>query len=173
LALPDEIPAPGRRRAGDGSARPFNDPTKECVMASAQFELRTFLDNRVEACRAKDIDRLMSLYSPDIVYFDVVPPLCFVGSDAVRSNFVRWFNEYEGPIGLETAELNITLNGNAAFAHMLHLDKGNTKLSGPKEFWLRSTVCCQRSNEKWLITHEHISLPVDFRSGTVLMDLVP
>lgn len=145
-------------------------------MASTESEVRALLDNRVEACRAKDIDRLMSLYSPNIVYFDVVPPLHFIGSDEVRGNFVRWFNEYEGPIGLETHKLNIAISGDVAFAHMLHLDKGNTNLSEPqseREFWLRSTVCCQRSNNKWLITHEHISLPVDFRSGTVLMDLAP
>jgi ketosteroid isomerase-like protein len=144
-------------------------------MASTESEVRALLDSRVEACRVKDIDRLMSLYSPNIVYFDVVPPLHFIGSDAVRGNFVRWFNEYEGPIGLETHELNIATSGDAAFAHMLHLDKGNANLSeqDAREFWLRSTVCCKRSNNKWLITHEHISLPVDFRSGTVLMDLVP
>lgn len=72
-------------------------------MATAEFEFRALLDSRVEACRTKDIDRLMSLYSPEIVYFDVVPPLRFIGSEAVRSNFVRWFNEYEGPIGLKPA----------------------------------------------------------------------
>jgi ketosteroid isomerase-like protein len=149
--------------------------TQEDAMASTESELRALLDSRVEACRVKDIDRLMSLYSPNIVYFDVVPPLHFIGSDAVRGNFVRWFNEYEGPIGLETHALNIATSGDAAFAHMLHLDKGNANLSeqSRREFWLRSTVCCKRSNNKWLITHEHISLPVDFRSGTVLMDLVP
>lgn len=86
---------------------------------------------------------------------------------------VRWFNEYEGPIGLETDDLNIVVGGDVAFACMLHLDKGNTKLSGQQEFWLRSTVCCQRSRSGWLITHEHISLPVDFRTGSALMDLVP
>jgi ketosteroid isomerase-like protein len=142
-------------------------------MASTESEVRVLLDSRVEACRAKDIHRLMSLYSPNIVYFDVVPPLHFIGSDAVRGNFVRWFNEYEGPIGLETHELNIAISGDVAFAHMLHLDKGNTSQQSGRGFWLRSTVCCQRSNNKWLITHERISLPVDFRSGTVLMNLVP
>jgi ketosteroid isomerase-like protein len=142
-------------------------------MASIESEVRALLDSRVEACRAKDIDRLMSLYSPNIVYFDVVPPLHFIGSEAVRGNFVRWFNEYEGPIGLETHGLNIAISGDVAFAHMLHFDKGNTNQQNGRGFWLRSTVCCQRSNNKWLITHEHISLPVDFRSGTVLMDLVP
>ncbi|MBB3590797.1 ketosteroid isomerase-like protein [Rhizobium sp. BK529] len=54
-------------------------------MASAQQDVRALLDHRTEACRAKDIDRLMSLYSPDIVYFDVVPPLRFIGTDAVRA----------------------------------------------------------------------------------------
>jgi ketosteroid isomerase-like protein len=142
-------------------------------MASTQSAVRTLLDNRVEACRAKDIDRLMSLYSPDIVYFDVVPPLRFTGSDAVRANFQRWFNEYEGPIGLETHELSIATSGEVAFAHMLHLDKGNANLPEQRRFWLRSSVCCQRSNDRWLITHEHISLPVDYKSGKALMDLVP
>jgi ketosteroid isomerase-like protein len=100
----------------------------EDAMASAQSELQALLDNRVEACRTKDIDRLMSLYSPDIVYFDCVPPLHFTGSDAVRRNFVRWFNEYEGEIGLEVHDLNVVISGDVAFARNLVLDKGNTHL---------------------------------------------
>ena len=144
-------------------------------MTSTHSEVRALLDSRVEACRAKDIDRLMSLYSPNIVYFDCVPPLHFGGFDAVRSNFARWFNEYEGQISLETYDLSIAIDGDVAFAHMLHLDKGNVHLAeSGLEFWLRSTVCCQRSNRKWLITHEHISLPV--KQGlwsAVLKDIAP
>lgn len=58
------------------------------------------LGSRVEACRAKDIDRLMSLYST--VYFDCVPPLEFVGSAAVRRDFARLFDQYRGTINLKT-----------------------------------------------------------------------
>ncbi|XIA62519.1 nuclear transport factor 2 family protein [Bradyrhizobium sp. TZ2] len=106
-------------------ALPTNDfRAKEDALASADSEIEALLDSRVQACRAKDIDRLMSLYSPNIVYFDVVPPLRFIGSDAVRDNFVRWFNEYNGPIGLETHDLNIAISGDVAFAHLLHLTKG-------------------------------------------------
>jgi ketosteroid isomerase-like protein len=130
----------------------------------SQTEVRALLDSRVEACRDKDIDRLMSLYSPNIIYFDVVPPLHFTGSDAVRSNFLRWFHEYEGPIGLETHELHIATSGDVAFAHMLHLDIGNVNIPKQQKFWLRSTVCCQRANDRWLITHEHISMPIDYKS---------
>jgi hypothetical protein len=45
----------------------------EDVMASTQSEVRTLLESWSENIRIKDIDRLMSLYSPDIIYFDVVP----------------------------------------------------------------------------------------------------
>jgi ketosteroid isomerase-like protein len=118
------------------------------------------LDSRVSASRAKDIERLMSLYSPDIVYYDVVPPLKFVGTEEVRRNFIRWFDEYDGPISLETQGLNVATSAEVAFAHMLHLDSGTRKEGAPEgAVWLRSTVCCQRQHGKWLITHEHISLP--------------
>jgi len=69
-------------------------------MASTQSEIRALLDSRVDVCRAKDIDQLMSLYSSNIVHFDCVPPLQgFIGTDAVRRNLLRWLEEYEGPIG--------------------------------------------------------------------------
>ncbi|MFI6743120.1 YybH family protein [Nonomuraea sp. NPDC050451] len=130
-------------------------------MTSNDSEFMAFLDSRVDACQAKEIDRLMSHYSPDIVYYDVVPPLQFAGADEVRRNFVRWFDEYDGPIGLETRDLNIATSGDVAFAHMLHLDTGTTKNGVDRAIWVRSTVCCRRSNGKWLITHEHISVPID------------
>jgi ketosteroid isomerase-like protein len=49
-------------------------------MTFTQAEVEEVFDRQSEAMRTKDIDRLMSLYSPDIVYFDVVPPLQFNGS---------------------------------------------------------------------------------------------
>lgn len=145
-------------------------------MVSPRSEIETLLGHRQEACRAKDIDRLMSLYSPDITYFDVVPPLQgFVGAAAVRRNFLRWFGEYEGPIGLETHALDIAVSGDVAFAHMLHQDKGNTHIAkaGLEEAWVRSTVCCRRSEQGWRITHEHVSWPFAFNreGGNVVMSL--
>ncbi|MFI7441921.1 YybH family protein [Nonomuraea indica] len=133
-------------------------------MTSHDAEVRALLDSRVEACRAKDIDRLMSHYSPDIVYDDVVPPLQFAGLDEVRGNFVRWFDEYEGPIGLETHHLTLVTSGDVAYAHMLHLDSGTRKNGLQTAIWVRSTVCCRRSGDTWLITHEHISVPIDPRT---------
>lgn len=130
-------------------------------MTAIDSDVREFLESRVGAAEAKDIDRLMSHYSPGIVYYDVVPPLRFTGTDEVRGNFVRWFDGYDGPISLRTHELTVEVSGDVAFAHMLHLDSGKRANGLESAIWVRSTVGCRRSNGAWLITHEHISLPID------------
>ncbi|MBV9231245.1 MAG: nuclear transport factor 2 family protein [Chloroflexi bacterium] len=150
--------APGRGKVGD---------------QETQSEVRALLERWLEACRAKDIDRLMSLYSPDSVYYDTVPPLQFVGSAAIRRNFSRWFDNYEGPIGLESRDLHLVMSEEVAFAHMLLLDSGKRKNGNDAGIWVRATVCCQRSNNQWVIMHEHISLPRDPKSGMAVLDLVP
>jgi ketosteroid isomerase-like protein len=145
----------------------------EDAMFSAQSEVRALLDSRSEAVWIKDIDRLMSFYSPDIVYFDVVPGLQYTGSAAVRGNFLRWFDGFKGSIGQEIRDLNILVSGDIAVAYMLIRASGTLKNGREVGFWVRATSCCQRSNHRWLITHEHISLPVDFETGSAAMDLVP
>jgi ketosteroid isomerase-like protein len=115
----------------------------------------------------------MSLYAPDIVYFDVVPPLQITGSTAVRGNFLRWFDGWKSTIGQEVRDLNILASGDIAAAYMLIRASGTLKDGREVGYWVRATVYCQRSNQRWLIAHEHISLPVDFKSGSAAMDLVP
>jgi uncharacterized protein (TIGR02246 family) len=144
-------------------------------MSNAEHEVGALLEDREQACRDKDIERLMSLYSPDIIYFDVVPPLHFSGADAVRKNFLRWFDEYDGPIGLETHQLKVAAGDNVAIAHMLHLDTGAMQADGSpsRSLWLRSTVCLERTDTQWLITHEHISLPVALDTMQAVLDATP
>ena len=142
-------------------------------MPKTQSEVRVLLNSQSEAIRAKDIDRLMSLYSPDIVYFDVVPPLQFVGSAALRARFLEWFDGFKGAIDMETRDLNISGSGDSAVAYWLSRAKGTLKNGQEVGLWVRATSCCQRSDDNWLVTHEHISIPVDLKSGTPAMDLVP
>ncbi|HZF89097.1 YybH family protein [Streptomyces sp.] len=130
-------------------------------MNSSEFQVRALLESRVDASQAKDVDRLMSHYSSDIVYYDVVPPMRYTGHEQVRRNFVRWFGEYNGPLSLETHDLTVMTGSDAAFAHMLHLDSGTRKNGLRSAMWVRSTVCLRRSGSSWLITHEHISLPIN------------
>jgi ketosteroid isomerase-like protein len=145
----------------------------EVAMDSTESEVSTLLDRWSEAIRSKDVDRLMALYAPGIVYFDVVPPLHFTGSAAVRGNFLRWFDGWTSAIGQEIRYLTILANGDIAVAHMLVRASGTLKDGREVGYWVRATVGCQRSNGRWVIAHEHISLPMDVASGRAAMDLVP
>jgi ketosteroid isomerase-like protein len=140
---------------------------------TGQAEVVAVLDRRLDAMRAKDIDQAMSVYSPDIVYFDIIPPHQFVGTDAVRRNFLRWFAEYQGDIELETHGLSVAVSGDVAFAHMLHPDSGTRRSGRNVTVWVRSTVCLQRMGGQWLITHEHISFPINPEDWSAVVDHAP
>jgi ketosteroid isomerase-like protein len=142
-------------------------------MDSTEADIRALLHSRSDAMRDKDIDRLMSLYSPDIVYFDLVPPLRYAGSAALRGRFSDWFGRWKGPIGQEVGEAVIAASGDVALAFMLIRASGTLVDGRDVGYWVRVTNGFRRSDDRWLITHEHVSLPVDFKSGSAAMDLVP
>jgi ketosteroid isomerase-like protein len=145
----------------------------EDAMDSTQPEITALFDSQAEAIRTKNIDRLMSLYSPDILYFDVVPSLRYAGSAALRGRFRQWFDAYQGSLRMEIRDFNISASGDIGVAFWLSRVSGTLKNGHEAGFWVRATSCCQRSNHRWLITHEHISLPVDVMSGRAATDLVP
>ena len=142
-------------------------------MGSTQAEVGALLDSRSEAVWTKDIDRLMSFYSPDVVYFDLVPGLQYTGSTALRARFLNWFDAFDGSIGQEIRDLNVPASGDIAAAYMLIRASGTLKNGREVGYWVRATTCCRRSDQGWLVVHEHVSLPVDFESGRAAMDLVP
>jgi ketosteroid isomerase-like protein len=145
----------------------------EGAVASTDSEIRAVLDGRAEAVWVKDIDRLMSFYSPDIVYFDVVPGLQYRGSAELRPRFLDWFDNFEGPIGQEARDLKVSASGDLAVTFMLVRASGTLKNGQEVAYWVRVTSCCERSNHSWLIMHEHVSLPVDIATGSAAIDLVP
>ena len=65
---------------------------------STEVEIRGLLDGWAEAIRAKDINRRMSNYAQDVVLFDVVDPLRYVGSDAVKARAQEWFFSFRGTL---------------------------------------------------------------------------
>jgi uncharacterized protein (TIGR02246 family) len=142
-------------------------------MASTESEVKALFDNQFEAMRTKNIDRLMSLYSPDVVYFDVVPPLQYVGAAALRGRFLQWFDGWKSAISMEMRDLRILSSGDLAVAHWLSRASGALTNGHDAGSWVRATSCCRRLDHKWLITHEHISWPVDAKSGAAVTDLVP
>jgi ketosteroid isomerase-like protein len=145
----------------------------EDTMTSTESEVRALFDGQFAAIRAKDLDRLMSVYSADVVYYDVVPPLRYVGSAALRGRFTQWLDGYDGGIAFDVRDFEISASGNIAVAHWLSRAGGTLKNGREVGAWVRATSCCERADHGWLVTHEHVSLPVDMQSGRAVADLTP
>lgn len=127
----------------------------------------------VLALRAKDIDALMAHYAPDMVTFDFRPPLQVRGVDAYRKNFEAWFASVQGPIGYEIRDLRITMSDDIAFCHSLNHVK-STRTTGEKaDYWVRVTSGFQKLNGQWMITHEHVSVPINMQTMQAALDLQP
>jgi uncharacterized protein (TIGR02246 family) len=142
-------------------------------MGHIESDIAALLERRSEAMRNKDIDQLMSVFAPDVVYFDLVPPLQYVGSDALRERFVHWFGGWSSPIGMEMSDLIVLASGDVAAASMLLRASGIRTGGHEVGYWVRTTNSCRRTDRGWLIAHEHVSLPVDLQTGKGVMDLVP
>ena len=142
-------------------------------MAADEDQIRALIDNRVKAVRAKDINGAMSSSAPGILSFDVINPLQYTGLDALKKRMEDWFSMFQGPIGHEICDLNITTSDDVAFSHGLNRVIG-TKTDGKKiEMYWRATVCYRKIDGQWMVTHEHNSVPFDPKSGRASLDLKP
>jgi uncharacterized protein (TIGR02246 family) len=140
---------------------------------TTQDEIRQLVDASAAAVRAKDIDALTSDFAPNVLSFDVVGPLQSAGTDAARKRAEEWFASFEGPIGYQVRDLAITAGDNITFCHSLN-QVSATKTDGAKlEMWWRATLCFRKIDGKWLITHQHNSVPFDAESGSAAIDLEP
>jgi uncharacterized protein (TIGR02246 family) len=135
--------------------------------------IRDLIDGFVKAIRAKDINGVMSVFAPEVVSFDLGPPLQHGGGEPFLKRWHELFASYQGPIEYEARDLSVTAGDDVAFSHSLNRIGGTMKDGQKSERWLRWTACYRRSNGRWLIVHEQVSVPVDVRNGKAVLDLKP
>jgi uncharacterized protein (TIGR02246 family) len=138
-----------------------------------EANIRQRIDRWLEALRAMDLEAVMSLYAPDIVSFDIVPPLRHVGAKAKEKNWIDAFAMYQRPLGYEIRDLTLTLGDDVGFGHSLNRVSGTLKNGNRTDFWLRWTACFRKIDGNWLIAHDQVSVPIDPESGRALLNLEP
>jgi uncharacterized protein (TIGR02246 family) len=145
------------------------------VESRAQNEaaIRELLDRLVQAVRAKDLDAVMSAYAPDMVAFDIIPPLQYIGAEAFKRPWQQVFELYDDPVHYELRELNITAGDDVAFSHSLNRISGTLKTGQRTDLWLRFTAGYRKINGTWLIVHLQASVPAELASGRAVLDLTP
>ena len=149
---------------------------KGAVMAVArgktndEAQIRNLIDSWADAVRAQDVESMMSSYSPDVISFDAVGGLQLIGAKATRKRAEEWVSSFSAPIGYVTRDLAITAGQDVAFSHSLNQVSGTTKDGKLVDMWVRATIGFRKVDGEWLVTHEHISVPFDPRSGKALME---
>jgi uncharacterized protein (TIGR02246 family) len=138
-----------------------------------EAEIREHIDRLAQAIRAKDVKALMPLYAPNMAVFDVMAPLQRKGRDAYRENFEAWFASTQGPIDYEIRDLHIATSGDVGVCHHLGHVR-STRTSGEKaDYWVRVTSSLEKTTDHWLVTHEHVSLPIHMETGRAAYDAKP
>ena len=141
--------------------------------ATDQTEIRALLDDRIKAVRAKDVDGSISSMTRDVLLFDIIEPLQKMGSDASRKRAEEWFSSFKGPIGYEIRDLRITAGNDVGFSHGLSHVSATRTDGGQLDMWWRTTLCFQKTDGKWIVTHEHNSVPFDVKNGKASLGLKP
>jgi ketosteroid isomerase-like protein len=124
--------------------------------------------------RDRDPERLVARYAPDVVKFDLAPPL--QNADPRNADALRgWFTGFDGPIDYEIRDLAITAADDIAFCHSLNrmsaVPRGQTE---GFDLWFRATFGLRKIDGRWLITHEHTSTPFHMDgSFAAALDLTP
>jgi ketosteroid isomerase-like protein len=140
---------------------------------TAAKEIRSWFDRWTKAFTKQDVDSIMALYADDIIAYDVVPPLQYVGKDAYRVDYQQFLSQYEGNLRVEVRDLHVGATGDLGYAAGLELISGTLKNGQKSDVWLRFTSLFRKSNGRWLDFHDHISVPVDIESGKAMLDLKP
>jgi uncharacterized protein (TIGR02246 family) len=141
-------------------------------LATAQ-EIRGWIDKWRKAVSAKDVDRVMDLYTDDVVAYDLVPPLQYVGKAAYRADYQQFFSQYESDLHVDTRDLQVGASGELAYATGLQMISGTLKHGGKSGVWVRFTSLYRKVDGKWLDFHDHVSVPADIESGKAMLELKP
>jgi uncharacterized protein (TIGR02246 family) len=139
----------------------------------AEALIRQRIEDWASAIRAKDIERVLSLYGPDNVSFDLDPPLRYAGSDNKRRAWQEFFAVHTGPVDYEVRELSVTAHGDVAFVRSLNHVSGTLADGHTNDMWVRWTACFRRIDNVWLVVHDHVSVPADLAHGRAVLNLTP
>ncbi len=137
-------------------------------------QIHALIEDWAKALRAKDVDAVMSAYAPDLLAFDLPPPLQVRGASEHRAGFEAWFPTFVGPIGFEMRELSVAADANLAFSHSLNRITGQRTSGESTDVWVRATVAFRKIGGRWRVVHEHVSVPFYMDgSNRAAVDLKP
>ncbi|MCX0271333.1 nuclear transport factor 2 family protein [Nocardia zapadnayensis] len=131
------------------------------------------LDKVIDGLRTGDLEALRRLYTPDVVSFDVEPPLQHAGIAAKLANWAKVFQLLDN-VTYEIRDRAFTIGEDVAFGHAFARLGGTLKTGAAMSgMWVRVTFGLRKIDGTWLIAHDQVSVPLDIAGGKGVVDLEP
>lgn len=137
-----------------------------------EVDIRQRIDTLVESVRAKDLDGIKTMFAPNLVSFDIEPPLRHLGAEKKWDNWIKVFTFYQD-LDYEIGDLTVLVNGDLAVVYSVNHISGTLQTGDKTDYWVRWTACFRKIDGTWLIVHDQVSVPTDFATGQSKLDLQP
>ena len=124
-----------------------------------EADIRSLIARWARAVREEDRAAIGRDHDPDILMFDVPPPLASRGLDAYMATWETFFPRAEKPVAFDIHDLQVTCGADVAFATAIGkcVDIDPSGRREPLEF--RLTMGLRKIDGRWRVMHEHHSLP--------------
>ncbi|MBI3246380.1 MAG: nuclear transport factor 2 family protein [Deltaproteobacteria bacterium] len=139
------------RAAGDSKAE-ITALEHKLIAATSADEVMTFQDER------------------EIVLYDYMVPLQYVGAKAVRADFEKFFSSAKNVKG-DFVSLRVVVDKKVGVAHSLQHFTWTDKDGKPGEGTFRVTDGWQKVKGQWRLFHTHVSFPLNPENGKAEMNL--
>ncbi|WP_411280481.1 YybH family protein [Gemmatimonas sp.] len=140
----------------------MNSPS---VSQADEDQVRQLLEHWARATQKGRQDEILVNHAPDVLIYDVLPPMKYESAAAYRRSWEDWQPDTQGEAQFTLQDLSITTGNVVAFAHCF-IKCGGTLPDG-KTFddVVRATFCLRKIGGSWQVAHQHISKPFQHGGG--------
>jgi uncharacterized protein (TIGR02246 family) len=117
------------------------------------------VENWAKAVRARNLERILANHSPDILMFDIPPPLQSKGIEEYKRTWDLFFSWAQDSGIFDIVEMSVTAGNDVAFVTAIMRCAGQEPTGEKTDLQFRLTVGLRKLNDQWVVTHEHHSLP--------------
>lgn len=132
------------------------------------------LEEGFAAIATGDAEAAVAGLAPDVVAYELQPPLAFTGDEARDPAGLReWFATWQAPPKIALSDPRVEIEGPLAVVYGLANMQGRKTDGADIDLWYRATFVL-RDDRPWRVVHAHTSVP--FRmdgSEKAALDLRP
>jgi uncharacterized protein (TIGR02246 family) len=133
----------------------------EEIESKDEMGIRQLIDRWAKAVRDQNRTEILANHDPEILMFDVPPPLLSRGLDAYMGTWELFLSMSEKPVAFDFTDVEVTAGTDVAFATAIGHCVSRDRTGKREELEFRLTMGLRKIDGAWRITHEHHSVPAE------------